>query len=66
MAFDMLNQTAILELDQCVETAIHEMVAASNGDWRNHMAHLQVLIDQRVQMTRPEAFEKIEKLLSAK
>ncbi len=63
MAFEMVNQEAVLNLDKEVDVAIHAMILAEGDDWRGHVEGVQKLLKQRVELTRPEVFGEIQELL---
>ena len=59
------TQHDLTALDKELEDATRAMAHAKGESWRHHMPKISALIKRRIEMVRPEAFEKIAKLLGA-
>jgi hypothetical protein len=63
MAFDMISQETISDLDKNVDVEINGMFNAQDGNWQKHAENVSRLVAQRVAMTEPDVFARIEELL---
>jgi hypothetical protein len=63
MAFDMISQETISDLDKNVDVEINDMFNAQDGNWQKHAENVSRLVAQRVAMTEPDVFARIEELL---
>jgi hypothetical protein len=65
MAYDMQNQDDLIKIDAQMDDAIHAMVQESGNDWSSHMENVLLLLNRRIELTRPEVFSRIETLLKS-
>ncbi|MFY7925236.1 MAG: hypothetical protein ACOVN5_05460 [Aquidulcibacter sp.] len=59
----MVEQDKITTLDYEIDAATHLMIEAEGNGWTNHIEKVSKLLQQRVELTRPEVFSEIRELL---
>lgn len=63
MAFDMIEQDPVSRIDQQVSVAVHELVVTTGAEREEASKRISALLSERVRLTRPPVFDRIERLL---
>ncbi len=63
MAFDIIGQDPVSKIDQQVSDAVHELVNTTGLERAEASKRISALLSERVRLTRPPVFDRIERLL---